>query len=783
MALTQRLVLSIVFVTIISILITSVSSIYSASSVTSTALTELVEKKLTSQAKSSQDSISDYFNLLESQIKTESQDPKWIKAASDFTNAFNNYENQVSGLSSRQKDRVKAYYENEFAPLYLERNQIAVQGLNSLVDTLPDRTFLFQHDFIAGSTFSIGEKDKLVSLNNASDYARAHSDFHPVASRFLNQFGYYDIFIADPNSGNIVYSVYKELDFATSLKTGPYKSTGIADAFNKALSATSPGQVFYSNLDNYLPSYEAIAGFLSAPIFNGNDLVGILIFQAPMDRINGIMTRNGEWLEQGYGVSGETYLVNSDKTLLTESRFFLEDSESFIDALRETQPRVASSIAAAGTTVGNKSVNTAGVTDALSGKTGFQQFEDYRGEEVFSAYVPVSFGDSHLALMAEIDVAEALEAAGFIRSNLMTTAIFTSLVVLLIGLAIAYWLSAQISRPLKTVKNTCTELTSGNGDLTIRLQECGVKEIDDLLGSFNVFIDQIQTIIDGVRKDSEALATSAEELTQITSHSSQISQRQKHETNTVASSIGELSTSISNITETILQNQNESEKTKQSIFEHKSKTDKSSAKVNELVALIKDSGSVIESLKAEVAQVNQLLDVINSIADQTNLLALNAAIEAARAGDAGRGFSVVADEVRSLANRSQENTVEIAKIVDRMTASSDQSVAQIQKAVESADSAVELVETVTTALDDLTNSIEASNRLASMVADATQQQTEASQTATVSASQINDMAQEIETGATQTNQAANELAEIAIRSTDMVKKFKTSVSNDMSSRV
>ncbi|MEM0912039.1 MAG: methyl-accepting chemotaxis protein, partial [Pseudomonadota bacterium] len=667
MALSQRIVISILFVTVITILISSVSSIWGSYTATSNALTELVQKKLTSQVKSSRDSISNYFGLLESQIKTESQDPKWIKAAVEFTSAFNAYERQLPNLTKAQRSRVQSYYQNEFAPLYKERNQANVPGLQSLVNGLSDNAMLLQHDFIAASSFPIGEKDKLVSLGNASDYAEIHSDFHPVASRFLNQFGYYDIFIADPSTGNIVYSVYKELDYATSLKSGPYRNTGIADAFNKALKATEPGQVFLSALDKYLPSYEAIAGFLSAPIFDGNTLVGILIFQVPMDKLNGIMTRSGKWEEQGYGNSGQTFLVNSNKTLLTENRLFLEDSHSYLALLDKSQSQNASKIKASGTSVGSQSFENGAIEEALTGSTGFQQIKDYRGIDVFSAYTPIRFGDSQLALMAELDVDEALEASDKISSDLMIIAFFKALIMLGVGTAIAFWVSAQIGKPLKSVRNTCKELTSGSDDLTIRMKECGVREIDELLSSFNVFIEQVQKIINGVRTDSEALATSAAQLTQITSHSSQISQKQKVETNTVAVSIGELSTSISNITDTILQNQNESEKTKQSIFEHKSKTNKSATKVNELVSLIKESGAVIESLKTEVVQVNQLLDVINSIADQTNLLALNAAIEAARAGDAGRGFSVVADEVRTLANRSQENTVEIAKIVERMT--------------------------------------------------------------------------------------------------------------------
>jgi len=129
------------------------------------------------------------------------------------------------------------------------------------------------------------------------------------------------------------------------------------------------------------------------------------------------------------------------------------------------------------------------------------------------------------------------------------------------------------------------------------------------------------------------------------------------------------------------------------------------ANIKLLVTLIDDSGKVIISLKDEVNQITTVLNVITSIADQTNLLALNAVIEVARAGEAGRGFSVVADEVRALATRSQESTVEISKLVEVMNQSATKSFHSMERATAAADGGIHLVDLVTVAMNELSDNI------------------------------------------------------------------------------
>jgi methyl-accepting chemotaxis protein len=772
MSLKFRFLATILSLVISSLLILSISTMVVSSNVSEKALTQAAKEKLTSQAANTKQAIETYFTVLESQVSIMSQEQEVINKATQFTQAFNTYLLQRNEISAIQKSNIKEYYTEEFARLFIQRNSKSLDDESALFNTLSNTTLAMQYDFISASSFAIGEKDRLTQLGNDSDYAQLHSEFHPGVRRFLQEYGYYDIFVVDSATGNVVYSVFKELDFATNLKSGPYSNSGLGKAFKGALMINEAGKIFNSKIEPYLPSYNAMAGFLSTPIFENGKKVAILIFQIPLNKINNVLTRDSDWIQQGYGLSGETYLVNTDGTLLTESRFFIEDKDAYLNMIAKTMPKVANTIKVTDTSVGYQPVDSFAANEALQGNNGFETIIDYRGVEVFSTYMPVKFGANKFALLAEIDVEEALNAATKIQESVLESAIIVLILVIIISSIAGYIITKKTIQPLERVGRMCEDLTTGNGDLTFRLKKSGISEIDKLLMSFNVFIEQVHEIISNIKNDSISLSSAAEELSAITEQSRTTAREQRDQTHSVAAAVEELSSSIAEIARTVVINREHSESARSSLEDNLSKTDVAAQNIRDLVTLIKKSSSVIQSLQTEVNQVTNFLGVITSIADQTNLLALNAAIEAARAGEAGRGFSVVADEVRTLATRSQENTEEISKIVKRMTASSDNSVKSMEVAVKAADKGIDLVDTVAAAMADLALALEESQALADTVSVATEEQTAVSNSVSESVHNISQMAHEVEIGAKQSSEAASELAKIASRSNEMVSRFK-----------
>ena len=773
MTLKLRLLLSIIPLVVAGILIMAVVALQLGVSESQQALTTVAEEKLSIENRQTSEAIRRYIDTVDSQVRIMSSESQVEAAASAFISAYNQYSAQRGSLTPAQQAKLNAYYSEDFAGLYEQRNNQVLPRPLSLVESLPVTAKTLQYDFIAGSSFPIGEKDSLYNLGNTTEYAKLHEQYHDYFRTFLKEFGYYDIFIADAQTGNIVYSVYKELDFATSVKTGPYADTGIGNAFQKALQANSADSVKHSRLDSYLPSYDAMAGFVSSPVVDaGGKTIAVLIYQIPLDVISHIMTHGETWQSAGLGTSGETYIVSKQSTLVTESRFFLEDPEGYFAALKTSLPQVAQQVKQSGTTVGIQPVTTTVVNKALAGESGFDRISDYRGVEVFSYYSTVNIGEYSYALLAEIDVEEALLPAVSLRNKLISGTVFAVIMIAGLAAVLAIWLAGRLVKPLNKVGDTCEALASGEGDLTIVLDKSNIPEINRIIEPFNHFIGQIRTIVAQVKDDADSLASAAEELSAVTQQSEQNAVDQAKQTELVDEAISQLSTSVGEVAKSTAKSRDHGVQATSSLTENQERADYVADNIQLLVKLIKDSSHVISSLKDEVGQITDLLNVITSIADQTNLLALNAAIEAARAGEAGRGFSVVADEVRALANRSQESTVEIGRLVEKMNLSSVKSVQAMEKAEAAASGGIHLVELVTKAMKELSTTIDQVQEMADLVAQATEEQDQTSRMVLGSVSKVNALSTEVRSGAAQISSASLELASIASHTRSMVSRFK-----------
>ena len=377
-----------------------------------------------------------------------------------------------------------------------------------------------------------------------------------------------------------------------------------------------------------------------------------------------------------------------------------------------------------------------------------------------------------MGLWYVLHVEEALLPAVSLRNKLISGTVFAVIMIAGLAAVLAIWLAGRLVKPLNKVGDTCEALASGEGDLTIVLDKSNIPEINRIIEPFNHFIGQIRTIVAQVKDDADSLASAAEELSAVTQQSEQNAVDQAKQTELVDEAISQLSTSVGEVAKSTAKSRDHGVQATSSLTENQERADYVADNIQLLVKLIKDSSHVISSLKDEVGQITDLLNVITSIADQTNLLALNAAIEAARAGEAGRGFSVVADEVRALANRSQESTVEIGRLVEKMNLSSVKSVQAMEKAEAAASGGIHLVELVTKAMKELSTTIDQVQEMADLVAQATEEQDQTSRMVLGSVSKVNALSTEVRSGAAQISSASLELASIASHTRSMVSRFK-----------
>lgn len=445
-------------------------------------LEEEASNHLTAVRESRKNAIERYLNRINDQVTIMAGQQNIISAMKDFTQGFNRYTSDTSNLNvSKARVSVSGYYREQFAKEFTSQNKKDA-GVNSILRTLSPTTLAMQQDYISENPHPLGSKDAMNSASGNARYHRYHNRYHSEIRQFLQTFSYYDIFLVDIDSGNIVYSVFKELDFATSLKTGPYANTNFADVYKTAATNLKKGETVLSDYQLYYPSYEAPASFIASPIYDGNKKIGVLVFQMPIAEINGIMSER-----TGMGETGETYLVGADN---------LMRSDSFLDPVNH-------SVVASFRHPEKGKVDTHAVNAGLSGETDIEIVVDYNGNPVFSAYTPISVLGLNWALLAEIDVSEALAPVAALQS-IMTLIVLVGMLILIV---VAYFLGRTLAAPISNLAITLSGILS-SGDFSTRIKNTNKDEvgkaslaIDKLLESLSSCFGEAAHVLNGVSEN------------------------------------------------------------------------------------------------------------------------------------------------------------------------------------------------------------------------------------------------------------------------------------------
>lgn len=408
-----------------------------------------------------------YFERIEGQMLSMTLNPSIKSAMTTFSSDFNkvNAERRFTESERQQMKRsLSAYYQQQFNVEYKSQNEGNDAGVNSLVSALDDDSVAMQYAYISNNQHALGNKHLLDSASGKAKYHATHEEYHPYIRNFLERFGFYDIFLVDIDSGTIVYSVFKELDYATSLTTGPYAQTNFGEAFRQAR-ILPEGQAVLVDYEPYKPSYEAPASFIASPIYKQGKKVGVLIFQMPLEPINVIMTER-----IGLGETGETYLVGENK---------LMRSDSYLDPVNR-------SVVASSRNPEKGSVDTEAVNSALNGESGTKIIVDYNGNPVLSAFSELTFSGIKWVILAEIDEAEAF--AGVIQ--LRTQMIIIGLIAAALISAFAYFVSRLISRPIVSLAETIAAVES-KGDFSLFANNDNDDEVGKTCQSFNSLLSNL----------------------------------------------------------------------------------------------------------------------------------------------------------------------------------------------------------------------------------------------------------------------------------------------------
>lgn len=738
------------------------------------ALQDKAEKQLLSMRETQKVQLEDYLSQIKSQAITFSNDKMIIDATRMFASAFKRAPNEMVLDRQDARSGLMNYYRQEFLPRYTKNNSGRSLVPENFVSMMGEHAIALQDKYVVNSKFPLGEKHQLNDAGDGSEYSWLHKKYHPHIRQFQQEFGYYDIFLVSAKTGQVVYSVFKELDFATSLLTGPFKDSGLAEAFRRAAKLNDANDVVFTDYAPYTPSYGSSASFVSSPVYDNGKMTGVLIFQMPIDRLDEVMTSHQKWASVGMGNTGESYIVGSDYLQRSNSRNMIEDREGFLAGLTKqgVKEKVVTALRSKNSTIGLLPIKSAAATEALAGKSALNIFKDYRGVEVLTAYTPFQFSGLNWAMVSKIDTEEVFQARDQLIKDMTATIVSLVLVILAVTIVFGVYFANALTKPIVSLRMVMGEVSSKN-NLSLRAKVDSKDEIGDIASAFNAMMSKFEHLITEIGDSAAQLAVATEQVSVVTKRSEDNLNNQHKETEEVVTAMIEMSATVNEVSGNAHRVAEATSSAEKETHNSSEVVKNVEASILSLARDVENASSVIHKVESSSEEIGAVLDVIKGIAEQTNLLALNAAIEAARAGEHGRGFAVVADEVRSLAQKTQESTSEIENTIEKLQTGTKAAVSAMQVGSDQAKEVVGMANEAANSLGIITKVVSTINDMTLLIATASEEQSVVSEEINRNLHSISDLSENTANGARETTSTTKEMAELAAKLQSLIGKFTT----------
>ncbi|RRJ83743.1 methyl-accepting chemotaxis protein [Aestuariirhabdus litorea] len=372
----------------------------------------------------------------------------------------------------------------------------------------------------------------------------------------------------------------------------------------------------------------------------------------------------------------------------------------------------------------------------------------------------------------EEEIATEVAVAEEVSATSQSAQMISMLVGLVVCGAVGLFFPLLITGPLNQLLTRVQDISHGEGDLTQRVPVAGRDELGRLASAFNLFLEKLQTIMGQVSGSTTQSATAAEELSSITTDARKNVDEQHRVIQEVAAAVSEMAATVQEVARNAADAASAARDADENAREGQQVVQQAISSIERLASDVNSAAEVIRKVEQDSNTIGGVLDVIRGIAEQTNLLALNAAIEAARAGEQGRGFAVVADEVRTLASRTQQSTEEIQQMIEKLQQGAAEAVRVMEVGQNRANESVERATGAGAALGAITDAVAAISDMNTQIASAAEEQTAVTEEINRNITNLSDFSDRSNESAGHVNEASSELARLAADLQVEVSKFK-----------